>query len=243
MTMRIAVVMASSGVDEAALEERRQYLQAVVAAGTEISMLPNPAAPASIQSVAELDQAAVQVAAQVVQVGKSGYYDAAVIWCGDDPGLLGAREVATMPVVGPLSASISVAQQVGDRFAIVTSQGSSAIARRYVWSRGLGQQLVDVHEVPIPVLEIRSDLRGSIGTIATAVVAAREKGADSVILGCMAMFGLASGLTQMTGVPVIDAGEAAVLAAQSLVAMGLSNASSAPDHQRYRAPEHEGETE
>lgn len=61
----------------------------------------------------------VGVLREVVRAEREGF-DAFVIGCCYDPGLIQARELTDMPVVGPLEASVSLAHMFGHRFSVVT---------------------------------------------------------------------------------------------------------------------------
>lgn len=219
--MRIAVVMASSGVDEEGMAERQAYLQKSVSPETEVVMLPNPQAPAAIVDVYESHLSAIHVTRLVCEAEGRGF-DAAVIWCGDDPGLESARQRVSIPVVAPATASISVARMLGDTFGYVSSNGSES----HIWNRargaGLGERLKSVACLPIEVLEIRSDLDYTYRLSEEAIKRGTSQGAHSFIIGCMAMWGMAGELTRRTGAPVIDGGQAAVISAEMLVRMNLA---------------------
>jgi len=220
--MRIAVVMASSGVSEIGLAERQRYLQETASFGTEVVMVPNPEAPAAIVDAYESHLAAIHSTRLVCEAQEDGF-DAVVIWCGDDPGLEAARQRVTIPVVGPATASLSVARLLGDTFGYISSAGSPA----HIWSRvraaGLGDRLMSVACLPIEVLDIRSDLDRTYALTEAAIADGVAAGAHSFILGCMAMWGMAPELTRRTGVPVIDGGQAALLTAELLVRLGLGH--------------------
>lgn len=224
--IRIAVIMASSGVDAIGMEDRRRYLQDAASVGTEIVMVPNPDAPPAIVDAYEGHLAALHVSLRAEEVERDGI-DAAVIWCGDDPGLESARERVAIPVIGPSDASLSIARQLGDTFAVVSSAGSDAHIHRRVRNAGLSPLLAGVYRVDIPVLGIRDNLGVTKAAMAEAIAAGQAAGADSFVVGCMAMYGLARELTAELGVPVIDGGEAAVLTAELLVKMGLAHAKTA----------------
>jgi allantoin racemase len=63
--------------------------------------------------------AEVAVMKAAVAAERDGF-DAFVIGCCYDPGLTQAREIVSIPVVGPLEASVGLARPFGHRFAVVT---------------------------------------------------------------------------------------------------------------------------
>ena len=219
--MKIAIVMASSGVGEIGLIERQGYLQETASPGTEVVMIPNPESPPAIVDAYESHLAAVHTTRLVRQAEDDGF-DAAVIWCGDDPGLEAARQRVTIPVVGPATSSLSVARLIGDTFGYISSDGSPAHIWQRVRAAGLGDRLKSVACLPIEVLAIRADLDRTYALTEAAIAEGVTAGAHSFILGCMAMWGMAPELTRRTGAPVIDGGQVALLTAEMLVRLGIS---------------------
>lgn len=238
--MRLAIIMATSGVDEEGMELRRRFLQSTCAPGTQITMVANPDAPPSIESAWAADRAAVTIGERVRTVERDGF-DAAIIWCGDDPGLEAARELVKIPVVGPLSASMALASQIGDRFSIITSRGSGPLARRRVRLAQMESRLASVEVVDVAVLEIGKQAHAVRDDVIAAVRRSRDRGADCCILGCMAMYGLARTLGPAVSIPVIDPGTAAVQMAEALVRMGFTAAGAASAHEAGAAVETLGE--
>jgi allantoin racemase len=72
------------------------------------------------------------------------------------------------------------------------------------------------------VLELRRDMEATRARLSGLIgEAVREDGADVVIFGCMALFGVAATLD--APVPVIDPALSALMMAESLVTMGLTH--------------------
>jgi len=220
--MKIAVIMASSGVSDEGMEDRRRFLQGSVAPGTEVVMIPNLEAPPAIVDAYESHQAALHVTQRAREVEAMGF-DAAVVWCGDDPGLEAARQRVAIPVVGPASASLALATAIADRFGYVSSAGSTAHIERRVRAAGLGDRLAAVACLSVEVLDIRADVDRTLSLAEAAIREGIDGGAQAFIVGCMAMYGMAAELTRRTGAPVIDGGQAAVIVAEGLVRMGIGH--------------------
>jgi Asp/Glu/hydantoin racemase len=150
-------------------------------------------------------------------------YDAAIIAAFGDPGLLGARELFDIPVVGMAEASMLTACMLGRRFAIVT------------FARALGpwyQDCVDMHGLTGRCAGIRTldDPFKSIGNVQDekegllaelAKQTALELEADTVILAGAPLAGLAARIRDRVPVPVIDQMAAAVKQAEALVTLGV----------------------
>lgn len=119
--------------------------------------------------------------------------DAVIIAAFGDPGLIAARELFDLPVIGMAEAAVMSAAMLGERFSIVTF--SPHMARWYrdcVELTGLGARFTGVRcpETPPPsVATVATDLREDL--IALAGEATRTDGADVVILGGAPLAGLA----------------------------------------------------
>ena len=115
--MRICLLNPNSTVSMT--EEMVEAAREVAAAGTEIEGVTASQAPATIEGYRDEAIAAAAVV-EIVEQQRSDY-DAFVIACFGDPGLAGAREVATAPIVGIAEASFMLAVGLGYRFSILTN--------------------------------------------------------------------------------------------------------------------------
>jgi allantoin racemase len=219
--------MLISGLYAETLERRRQSLSSYASPGTEVRLVTTRNAPASVESQAEMEMAAPGILERVAQSELEGA-DAVVIWGGHDPSLTAARELASIPVIGPGTVSMHVASMLAERFSLLVQLPHVAgIARRQVRDLGLEGRCVGIYPVGIPVLDLGK--RESFGRVLeTAVASIEEGGADAVCLGCMAMNDHADPLTERLrgshpGVVVIHPGKAAIGMAELIVRMGLSH--------------------
>ena len=57
-------------------------------------------------------------------------YDAAIIFCATDPGLVAAKELLTIPVVGLLESSMHLAAMLDDKFSILAPTDMVALCYR-----------------------------------------------------------------------------------------------------------------
>ena len=148
-------------------------------------------------------------------------FDAAIIAAFGDPGLMGARELFDLPVVGMAEAAMLSACMLGRRFSIVT------------FARALGpwyEECVDMHGLRGRLAGIRM-LDGSFASVSDvqeekeAVLvelanrAVVEDEADVVILAGAPLAGLAARVRDRIPVPVVDQMAAAVKQAEALVAL------------------------
>lgn len=101
--------------DELVAETLRPSLRA----GTEVEFRHLDDVPRNIDYYVPKHLVEVAVLREVAAAEREGF-DAFVIGCCYDPGLTQARELVSIPVVGPLEASVLLARLFGHRFAVVT---------------------------------------------------------------------------------------------------------------------------
>jgi allantoin racemase len=162
-------------------------------------------------------------------------YDAAVIGCSGDPGLVEARRMLEMPVTAPLEAALHLASVLHQRVAILVADGFEAhvlyqdLARIY----GLSHVISEILTVPMryPDAErlerlMRDDPDTACGLVLErhravledeALELARgalQRGAGAIYAGCTFWTGSRlQPFREALGAPVVDPGQAAVLLA------------------------------
>jgi len=225
--MRIDVVMLISGLDEEALERRKRALSSYASGGIEVNLVLTRNAPPSVESLAEMELAAPGILERVARSEREGA-DAVVIWGGHDPSVASARELVSIPVLGPGMASMCLASMLAERFSLLVQLPNVVgLSRRQVRDLGLEGRCAGVYPVGIPVLELgRPESFERVRE--TAVTSIEEGDADAVCLGCMAMNDHATPLSESLaeshpGVVVVPPGMAVIRFAELLVGMGLSH--------------------
>jgi allantoin racemase len=185
-------------------------------AGVKVHAVTASMGPASIES--HYDEA-LAVPGVLAELGDADGY---VIACFGDPGLDAAREVADGPVVGMAEAAMRAACYLGRGFSVVTTVDRSRgrtwdLADRY----GVARFCRGVHACGIRVLDLDRD-PDALGVITAACrqALARDE-SDVIVLGCAGMTHLVADLGAELGAPMVDGVQAATLAVQSLLAMGL----------------------
>jgi allantoin racemase len=145
-------------------------------------------------------------------------FDAAIIAAFGDPGLFGARELFSFPVVGLAEAAMLTACMVGQRFAIVTF--SRALVPWYwecVAMHGLEGRCAGVRalgESFQSIADVQSEKEEALVGLANRAV--EQDDADVVILSGAPLAGLADKVKMSISVPVIDPIAAAVRQAETL---------------------------
>ena len=198
--------------------------------GTEVSVVCLEHGPASIESDYDVAVAVPDILRHVIRAEHEGM-DAVVIDCMCDPGLFAARELVSIPVIGPAQASMTLAATLADRFSIIGILERDRQIFHNIWrlydlmGRGASVRVVD-----IPVLALHEDEEELIEAMVTqGALAISEDHAQALVLGCTGMGGLADPVQQSlaekgyAGIPVLDPTGVALKQAESLVALGLSH--------------------
>ena len=158
-----------------------------------------------------------------IEAGDAEGCHAHVIACFGDPGLLAARELSAVPVLGIAEAAMHAASFVATHFSIVTTLSrTKVIAEHLVRNYGMEQHCRKVRAVDVAVLDLdkpEANVRGTL--LGECRAALREDGIGAIVLGCAGMADLAHDLSTELGIPVIDGVAAAVRFAEALVGLGL----------------------
>ena len=152
--------------------------------------------------------------------------DAAIIAAFGDPGLLGARELFDIPIVGMAEAAMLTACMLGRKFVIVTFAMAltpwyeETVALHGLQNRCAGIRMLDDSFRSISdVQEEKEDLLVDLAN--RAIV---ETSADVVIFGGAPLAGLADKVKHRIPVPVVDQVQAAVRQAETLAILNVNKA-------------------
>jgi len=196
---------------------------------TEISNVFLDAGPASVESFYDEAIAVPGVVAKVREAERDRM-DAVIINCFGDPGLDAAREVVSIPVIGPCEASMHLASMLGHKFSVVTVlERLIPELELHAQKYGVGWKLASARSVDLPVLDLEKGREQFVERmVERAVAAVREDGAHVIVLGCTGLAGLAKqvkvGLSKAGyEVPVIDPAGTALKVAEALVDLKLAH--------------------
>jgi allantoin racemase len=215
----IIPILPHKGLEELTNKE----FKAAARPDTEIFVKSIRKGPASIESKYDEEIAAPWILEEIVNAEKQGY-DAVIIDCMGDPSLHAAREIATIPVIGPCEASMAIASTISHKFSVVTVLTN--IVRLFdemVKVYGFGSKFVSTRSVEVPVLDLEKERKKVEEALVSESRKAMEEGADTIILGCTGMVGMAKALQAKLGVPVIDPAVASLKMAEILVDMKLTH--------------------
>ncbi len=232
--MRIAYVvpgpMSKGPMGLAEVKRRERLLNNWAFDGTTVEVRDVAEGPASIESAYE-EMLSIPPTLDLLMRCESEGYDAAIIGCFGDPGLEAARELLTMPVVGPCESSMLLAAALGHKFSVLTIFDTLIAGQEYLAVKaGVREKLASVRATGIPVLQLMSDpaaTKAKMIDIATRCV--EQDRADAILFGCMTMsfLDMSDEISATVGVPFVNAGKAALKQAETLVSMNLSHSKTA----------------
>jgi allantoin racemase len=206
-----------------------EEFEKVARPGTEISNVFVRSGPASVESAYDEALAAPEVIARVREAEEEGM-DAVIINCFGDPGLDAAREVVSIPVLGPCEASMHVAAMLGHKFSVITVlERLVPELELHAQKYGVGWKLASARSVDLPVLDLEKGREQFVGRmVEKAVEAIEEDGAHVIVLGCTGLAGLDAqvkdGLRDKGyEVPVIDPASIALKVAEALIGSKLAH--------------------
>ena len=232
MKIRIVVPIISTAFNQEVLKEGAQF----AAPDVELEVVNIQKGPASIESGFDEMLAAPAIVEEVVRAEKEGC-DGVFIDCFGDPGVVAAREMVRLPVVGAFQPSALTACALAGRWSVVTVLKNVVPMLRDLARRlGVESNIASVRDIDTPVLELQDKQVFQKRLLAQIGEAVREDGAEAVILGCTGMIGVARWLQgEMAAaghpVPVIDPTAAALGYLQLEVRGGLSHSKTC-----YRSP-------
>ena len=211
--MRILLLNPNTTV--AMTESMTRVAQAALGPGTTLLPVTAESGFAYISSRAEAQVAGALVLDLVARHRHA--VDAVVIAAFGDPGLLAARELFDMPVVGMAEAAMTSALLLGNRFAFVTFTRhmrpwyEQSVAQAGLQSRfaGVRTPAADLHSVATVQEDLFDELRALVASAAT------QDGADVVILAGAPLAGLAQRYADAPAV-LVDPISAAVTQAEAL---------------------------
>ena len=198
----------------------------VASVGTTIVAVNPDNGPASIQG-AEDGEAALPGLFEVFDrhMSDEDPYDAVVIACFDDTGLVELRARSDLPITGIGEAAYRLAAETAAPFSVVTTLAVSIPVLEYnIKSYGLAAFCARVRASEVPVLDIERHPRESLSRIGEEIaVAMVNDQCRSIVLGCAGMADMARILENEYSIPVIEGVSAAVAWCERQVAAKLED--------------------
>jgi allantoin racemase len=191
--------------------------------GTVVEIVHLQHGPEAVQSEYNEAIAASHVLKEVART-RSPDFDAIIIYCFSDPGLYGAREISSIPVLGIGESSQLLTMSLADRCGIITTlEQSVSRIRRKISTRGFSNRFPSIRPLGIPVLEYDQKEKVTRRALEVARHMVEQDGIEALILGCGSLFGVKERIRQELMIPVVEPGTVTLKHAEALVALGLSH--------------------
>jgi allantoin racemase len=155
---------------------------------------------------------AVDVVHNILDAGRSGV-DGAMVACSGDPGIVEARTLVEIPVVGPWEATLHLAAAYAYRFGVVTVEdrawaetSHSLIARHHLLDRCVGVERIETPSAKA-FTEGFADPAFVVADIEQQAQKLIDRGAGAIVIGSagLSTMAAAAGLTSLDGgVPVFE---------------------------------------
>ena len=213
------ILLANPNTTEAVTERIAAVARAAASPGTEIVAVTGRSGVPYIATRADAVIGAT-VALDLLADHAEGC-DAAVIAAFADPGVGGARELLSIPVIGMAEAAMLTACMLGRRFSIVTfATAMGPWYRECVDYNGLSGRLASIRCVAGSFRDIRSvQDEKSAALVEACHLAVEQDEADVVILGGAPLAGLAAKVADRVPVPLVDGVAAAIRQAEVLASL------------------------
>lgn len=210
-------------------EDSRLAYARAAGPGVEVSIVTLEWGTASIESARDHALVVPDILNKIVQAEAEGV-EAVIVDCMGDPGVLAARELVRIPVVGPAEASMHLAAMLGHRFSVLTVLDSRiTMMEEQVARYGLLDRLASVRAFNVPVLDLEKDVESTLqAVVAAGEQAVRQDNAHVIVPGCTGLASWAPRIQTALAargceVPVLDPPSVAIKTAETLVALGLSH--------------------
>ena len=212
------------------LARRRDILQKHAWSGSEVIVRDTEQGPLSIESSYE-EYLAIPGAMEEITKAEEEGIDTVIIGCFGDPGLDAARELVSIPIIGPAECSMHLAAMLGYSFSVLTVvENVVPLIRRIALVSGLDSRIASVRTLEIPVLSLSGAREQTLQRLLeVGKKAIQEDKADTLVLGCMslAFLEVTDELSSRLGVPVVNPALASLKMAESLVEMRLAHSKKA----------------
>jgi allantoin racemase len=188
---------------------------------TELTFMNPEEGPEVIETF--LDESLSAVGTLKIISAEREHFDGFVIACGDDPGLLAAREITIKPVVGIGQSPMLIAPLLGRKFSILSPR---QVDRPRGEDQAAKYRLTDLMASAIPCsmnpLEVQKNRQESLERLVElGRNAIEEDGAEVLILCGAAFAGMYHELSEKLGVPVLEGISCAVKLAELLIDLSL----------------------
>jgi len=223
--IKIDVIIPNSGKTKEMLKERKELLDSFAGENTEVIVECIKKGPLSLESSYDDVQANPYILEKVEKAVKIGS-SAIIIYCFGDPGLIAARELVEIPIIGPGETSLHMACILGNRFSIISSlRGEVSRVREIVKRAKIDFNcLASVRGLGISVLKLRDNPQFTIEeTVKIGNKCIKEDKAEVLVLGCLGFAGFGKQVQEKLGIPVVDPAAVSLKMAELSAMLHLSH--------------------
>jgi allantoin racemase len=221
--IKICYLLPGVGMDAGEQKRRAQILNDIASSETRVEVRQVDEGPQSIENAIDEYHALPNVMRFVLD--HQDEYDGIILGCAGDAGIDGAREQAHIPIVGPGESSLLLGTCGDRRFSMITvSDERAATKRKLVRDAGLDvTRLVSSYATGMSVKEMVQNPEQTKDRLVEWMKAAKNQGADVMILGCMTIAftdpALLREAQREAGLTLVNPIVTAVKMAEALVAM------------------------
>jgi len=207
-------------------EETKDFLDGHKNPDTSIDVVSIKQGPDSIDGIYDAVWAKLFTVLEA-EKAETECYDGVIIYCSGDPGLRAAKEKLTIPVVGLNEPAIHVASILGRQFSIITTGPPTSVMSVQLADNvrmcGFESKCASIRSIGMAVLDLGENKEEEAQrAFQEAKQAIEQDGADVIVLGCGAMFGVEERITKELGVPVVVPGAAALKVCEDLIELKLT---------------------
>jgi Asp/Glu/hydantoin racemase len=213
------ILLLNPNTTESVTDRLHQVASEAAAPGTTLIPLTAPRGVPYIATRAEAQIGGVVALEMLAEHHRS--CDAAIIAAFGEPGLLGARELFDVPIVGMAEAAMLSACMLGRGFAIVTF--ATALVPWFedcVEMHGLAGRCAGVRMLDAPfrsIDDVQEEKEAVLVDLCNRTIVSTS--ADAIVLGGAPLAGLARKVRERIPVPVVDQVQAAVKLAEALITL------------------------
>ena len=225
--MKIRII--SPTITEEFLPKQKREFGVVAREDTELSHVMLEDGPVSIESEYDEALALPGIIKQVV-IAESEGMDAVIINCASDPGIDAAREVASIPVIGPAQAAFSLSTMLAQKFSVIAIlERDIPDLDRMFRVYGILDRIASVRVMNIPVLDLFKDRNKAIYAMTEAsLLALKEDRAEAITFDCTGLTEIVNDvknnlLKEGFDVPVIEPVASSLKLAETMVDLGISH--------------------
>ncbi|MCI8646321.1 MAG: hypothetical protein HFE76_05840 [Firmicutes bacterium] len=192
--MKIAIIDPVVGVRKEYLKQDAAYLKKHLRQDTEFEFERISAGFPSVETVTQDIINGAHIVEKVFEIQDKNY-DGIFINCFDDPGVLAAREISRIPVMGPYVPAMHYAATISEKIGVIsTDPYGIRCEERKAAEHGLTQLISSIKMVNMTVLDLEPDTL--VERITASCAEFEEEGIYAAVLGCTGMNSIADGVRE-----------------------------------------------